>query len=352
MRFLVVGASGFVGSRLSEELAKRFGIANVQLVMPPVDRHTKEQSRREALEALGFEVIKYDIMSHPANILEQVKSFDVLFHLATFAETESNNKELDQVNDVGTDRLLETLKPLLRSAYVVFTSSLAAVDRAYPDNTPQDEKTACAPRTRYGQSKLRAEAILKRHAEETGFDWTILRLPTVFGPGYRPGGLFDQIAESLRHGTLVARLAWPGRIGLVYVDDVVNALIAVASHDAARNALYVLSSELAPTLDELNDQVANVLGLRRRRLQLPAVVWAMMRRFVWIPGMVSIPIYSLHNLFWRLSLILIDGMVGDGRKLNSRIPLVFTGLKEGLKATFADVSELPTTACQQIENAT
>ena len=172
-----------------------------------------------------------------------------------------------------------------------------------------------------------------------GFEWTILRLPTVYGPGYRPGGLFDQIEDSLRRGSLVARLAWPGRIGLVYVDDVVNAMIAVATHEAGKNELYVLSSDVAPTLDELNDRVANVLGLPRRRLQLPGLVWAMMRRFVWIPGLVSIPIYKLHILFWRLSLILTDGMVGDGRKLNSRIPLEFTSLEEGLKATFSSSAE-------------
>jgi nucleoside-diphosphate-sugar epimerase len=163
--------------------------------------------------------------------------------------------------------------------------------------------------------------------------------------------LFDQIAESLRRGTVVARLAWPGRIGLVYVDDVVNALIAVASHEAGRNALYVLSSGLAPTLDELNDRVAEALGLPRRRLQLPSFVWALMRRFVWIPGIVAIPIYKLHNLFWRLSLILTDGMVGDGQELNSRIPLTFTGLEEGLKLTFANALELQAMDRRRIEKA-
>ena len=173
----------------------------------------------------------------------------------------------------------------------------------------------------------------------------------MYGPGYRPGGLFDTIADSLRRGTLTARLDWPGRIGLVYVDDVVNALIAVASGPAGRDELYVLSSNQAPTLDELNDKVAATLGLRRRRLQLPRFVWAMMRRFVWLPGVVSIPIYSLHNLCWRLSLVLIDGMVGDGRKLNARVPLTFTSLEEGLRATFADAPARQAAEAELIEHA-
>jgi len=326
-------------------------MANVQLVVPPVDRHAKERSRRQTLEEAGFDVVRYDILSRALDVLEQIKPFDVLIHLATFAETETNSEELDRVNDLGTERLLENLRSLLPRTRVVFTSSLAVVDRAFPDNIPQGEEYPCTPRTRYGRSKLRAESIVRRHAEEIGFEWTILRLPTVFGPNYRPGGLFDQIADSLRRGTLVARLAWPGRIGLVYVDDVVNTLIAVASHEAGRNSLYVLSSGLAPTLDELNDRVAEVLGIHRRRIQLPGIVWASMRRLVWVPGVVSIPIYRLHNLFWRLSLILIDGMVGDGRNLNSRIPVTFTGLEEGLKATFANAPELQTADRGPMEKA-
>ena len=129
-------------------------MANVQLIVPPVDCHAKEHSRRQALEDAGFDVVKYDILSRPPDLLEQIKPFDVLLHLATFAETETNSVELDRVNDVGTEQLLKSLKPLLPGTRVVFTSSLAAVDRAFPDNTPQDEEYPCTPRTRYGRSSF------------------------------------------------------------------------------------------------------------------------------------------------------------------------------------------------------
>jgi nucleoside-diphosphate-sugar epimerase len=145
MRYLVVGASGFVGCPLSRKLVERFGLANVQLIVPPVDRHAKEQLRRQALEDAGFDVVKYDILSRPPDILERVNPFDVLFHRATVAETERNSQELDQVNDVGTERLLQCLKPLLPGTRVVFTSSLAAVDRAFPDKPPRMRSTPARP---------------------------------------------------------------------------------------------------------------------------------------------------------------------------------------------------------------
>ena len=57
------------------------------------------------LEDAGFDIVKYDIMSHAPEILTQLKPFDALLHVAAFTETETNSDLLNQVNDVGTDRL-------------------------------------------------------------------------------------------------------------------------------------------------------------------------------------------------------------------------------------------------------
>jgi UDP-glucose 4-epimerase len=339
MRFLVTGASGFIGTPLSNALAQQFGLTNVQIMVLPEDRHAKERSRRQSLAEAGFDLVVCDIVSPPANILPQIKPFDVLFHLATFAETETNNKELNLVNDVGTEKLLQTLKPLLPGTRVVFTSSLAAVDRAFADDTPQDEDYPCTPRTPYGQAKRRAELILREHARQTGFEWTILRLPTVFGPNFRPGGLFTLIADSLRDGTLMARLNWPWKIGLVYVDEVVNALIVLATRQVGCNSLYHLSSDLAPTLDELIEHISRVLQVPRKRIRVPGFAWALMRKTVWLPGLLPLLPYKLHNTVWRLSMILTDGLVGNGQKFNDLVPLKFTSLEEGLKATYDKIPE-------------
>lgn len=210
MRFLITGASGFIGYRLSLKLAEHFGRENVQLMVPNVDLHEKEKERRHKLINSGFDLIDHDILEDELDI-SKIKDFDVLFHLAAFTETETKKPKV-HINDAGTERLLKSLSPLLAGKLVVHTGSLAGTDRRSPDNTPMDENYPCNPRTIYGQTKRKGEKILIDFAQKIGFEWIILRLPTIYGPGYRPGGMFTLIADSLRDGTLAARLNWPGRI--------------------------------------------------------------------------------------------------------------------------------------------
>ena len=213
LRSLVTGASGFIGSRLAQTLSKRFGQSNVQLLFPPFPKHAKEKKRADELALFGFDIVYADLLKLPADFSDQIKPFDVLYHLAAFGETESKDIHLNDVNDIGTQMLLSALSRRLKRARVVFTSTLAAVDRLFPDNTPLSEDYPCHPRTAYGISKLNAEANVKSGADLMGYEWIIMRLPTIIGSGYRSGGLTEAIVESLTPEYLIrpAQLARSNR---------------------------------------------------------------------------------------------------------------------------------------------
>lgn len=332
MKFLITGASGFIGYSLSLKLAEYFGRENIQLIVPGFDSHYKEKKRHEMLKKYGFDIITCDILEDDLDI-SKIKNFDVLFHLAAFCETETKSPRV-HINDVGTERLLNSLTPLLPGKLVIYTGSLASIDRRYPDDTPQDENYPCNPRTTYGQTKLKGETILRDFAKKIGFEWIILRLPTVYGPGYRPGGMFTLLAESLKNRTLPARLAWPGRMSLIYIEDVVKVLISLGTKKTGLNTLYHISSGEDPSLDDIISRMADVLGQERKRISLPRPFWSLVRFVVWLPGLMFVLPFSLRNYIWRLSLIIIDGLVADSTKINNALLIKYTSLDEGLLATY------------------
>jgi UDP-glucose 4-epimerase len=332
LRFLVTGATGLIGYSLAFRLAEKCGLENVQLILPPTERRKEDNYRRKQIIQYGFDIILHDILVGVLDI-SSIKPFDVLFHLAAFTESEINSP-LVHVNDIGTDKLLSALETLLPGKRVVYTSSMACLDRSYPDNTPQAEDYPCKPRIIYGQTKLNGEHFVLRHAEQTGFVWTILRLPTVYGPGYRSGGMFNKLAEGLRSGSLSARLSWPGRMSLIYVDDAADILIELGTKEAGKNSLYHASSGEDPRFNELIDLIANEIGFKRKRIALPSLFWTLLRRLVWLPGLMLILPFKLKIAVWRISLIVIDGMVANTSKLNRELPFHYTLLDAGLAATY------------------
>src|SRR5262249_62096277 len=142
---------------------------------------------------------------------------DVVFHLAANIDTDTPESE-HRVNDLGTGRLLDWLAPVLPGCRVVYTSSVAVIDRAGTADGPMREDTVCTPRTAYGATKLRGEAILRERTAAAASTWTIVRLPTVYGPGGKPGGMFDLLVTAARNRTLVSRLNWPGRTSILLLD--------------------------------------------------------------------------------------------------------------------------------------
>src|SRR6185436_17853095 len=106
---------------------------------------------------------------------------DLVFHLAANIDTAAPEAEL-RVNDLGTQHLLSWLGRSIRGGRVVYSSSIAVLDRNGPAEGPLNESSPCVPRTEYGHTKLRGEQILQALAGPQQFSYTILRLATVYGP--------------------------------------------------------------------------------------------------------------------------------------------------------------------------
>ena len=336
MRYLVTGASGMIGMALTERLAEAVGSGNLQLVVSPKPQHAREAGRLQRLRAEGHSILAVDLLEDdfPSG---EVKPFDVLYHLAAFTHTEQEGPHM-RVNDEGTRRLLEALGPRLRGTKVVYAGSIAAVDRGKPGGGPLDETSPCVPLTQYGQTKWAGENFVIDLAGKYGYEKASLRLPTVCGKGYRPGGMFDRIKRGLATGSLEMRLNWPGRISLAGVSDAVDAFVALARKGNHLSGVFHLGAEESPRFDTVIDESAHILGLPRRRFSMPPGFWPQLNRAAWALRNRPLP-RPLRIAVWRLSLVASDGLVSDPSALQAATGLAPGDWRRALAQTYSGADQ-------------
>ncbi len=314
VKVLVTGGTGFIGRNLVAQLLDRYPATDLTCL---VKRSTipAEMAALERFRAAGIRIIDGDL-DDPAVSREPAPPVDRVFHLAANIDTAVPESEL-RVNDLGTDNLLKWLAPVSRGARILYTSSVAVHDRNGPASGPINETSPYTPRTPYGLTKLRGEHLLEAHAKMDGFTFTTLRLATVYGPGSKPGGLFDLLFTMTEKGSLGGRIAWPGRTSIIHVEDTAALLVALAERPEAANEIFCTANPTSPTVAELAQRIGRVSGHPVRPIALPRALWSTLKGVTW-NGLVKRAVPPpARLLYWRLSLIIDDGFWYDTSKLQS-----------------------------------
>jgi nucleoside-diphosphate-sugar epimerase len=171
MKFLVTGASGFVGTHLCARLLKE-GHEVFALVRTPSKLNLKNERLTVLKGDLNTESLPW-VSSLP-------KDLDICIHTAGLVHA-YNTDEFYHVNADGTEFLVRNLKERFSHLQFMLISSLAAGGPGLA-NEKRNESDMDFPVSVYGKSKKKAEEILYKHAPR---EWSlsVIRPPMVIGPG-------------------------------------------------------------------------------------------------------------------------------------------------------------------------
>lgn len=219
--FLVTGVSGFIGWHLADHLIKQG--ANV------IGIDKRRDKSIELLEDSGRLLFKLCDLTVKEDLTTAFsKEVSVVYHLAGqpfvwFAN--ANPREDCLINVLGTIHLLERMREL-GCRRIIFSST----GDVYQNTHMAGESSPADPANFYGLSKLVAENYIRLYQKMFFVDYTILRLAVVYGPGLRRNIIYD-ITEALAAGKkLVLPVASDSQYDIVYIDDVVTALISASSN--------------------------------------------------------------------------------------------------------------------------
>ena len=337
-RLLVTGGTGFIGRRLVRRLVADFGsgsiVCLVKAAVTPIEAEALDTYRR-----LGLRLIEGDLLNDPVSS-EPPPTSDLVFHLAANIDTNATQEEA-RVNDVGTEHLLNWLRPVSSGSRIVYTSSIAVHDRDRLPTAPISEESPLVPRTAYGVTKLRGEGVIRERAAGDGYSWTVLRLPTVYGPGQKPDGLFDQMIRMAQDGALLGRIDWPGRTSVIHVDDAVAAMVDLARREEAAGQVFCVASDEALTVGELARKVGRSIGKPVSPIALPRWLLRAARTLVWNRRLQAAMPRLARVSFWRLSLIISDGFWFDSTKLRRLYSGRLRTVEEGLEDLRPTTSKRP-----------
>jgi UDP-2-acetamido-2,6-beta-L-arabino-hexul-4-ose reductase len=208
---LVTGAHGFIGRNLCWRLRERKDVEIVAL------------GRDDDAGALAAAAVRADFVFHLAGVNRPKDAAEFATGNAGF-----------------TAALCAALAEAGSKAPIAYTSST----QAELDNP-------------YGASKRAAEDALLRHGEATGAPVHLFRLPNVFGKWARPAynSAVATFCHNIAHGEPITVHDPSAALRLVYVDDVVDAFLALLDAPAAEPGFRQVEPVYATTVGEVADAI-------------------------------------------------------------------------------------------------
>lgn len=265
---LVTGASGFIGACLVRRLLHEGFDVHVAL---------RPEARRWRLAAIldRLTVHSADLNDRDATsaVLERVKPAAVM-HLAAYGayESQSDARRILETTVLGGHHLLSAS---VASGVEVFVNAGSSSEYGYK-NEPMKESDALEPNSAYAVGKAAMThlcSLLGRTQERTAI--ATLRLFSVYGPWEEPTRLFPTLLRRTRAGEPLEMVAPDIARDYVYVDDVLDAFLALPRLAELRGEVLNIGSGTQTTLREVVEVVQDVLGRRTE------VRWGAMPRRKW-----------------------------------------------------------------------
>ncbi len=259
---LITGATGFIGHATCEQLLT-CGWA--------VKGTVRSSSQNVDPLPTGVIPCRVDSLGPGTDWRRALSGIDVIVHLAARVHimkeiAEDSLMEFRQVNTHATERLAR-MAAQTGVRRLVFLSTIK-VNGENTGNQAFTEANTPDPQDDYALSKWEAEQALKRVAAETGLDVVILRSPLAYGPGVK--GNFLRLLQAVQRGMPLPFASIHNRRSLVFLGNLVEAIITCMTHPQAKDKTYLLSDDEHISTAELISRIARALGKSARLWPFPA----------------------------------------------------------------------------------
>jgi nucleoside-diphosphate-sugar epimerase len=271
-RYLITGATGFVGGHLAEACATR-GIA-----VSTIARLGSDTAR---LEGQGAAIHRGDL-TDAAIVRTALEGADVVVHCAAKVGDWGPVDDYRAVNVEGLRGLLEACRnrPLRRFVHL---SSLGVYAARHHYGTTEDEPLPARHMDGYTQTKVEAEQLALGYYCDHRVPVVVLRPGFVYGP--RDRTVLPRMIQTLREGQMRYLGGGKRALNTIYVGNLVDAIFLAAEQkgDGVLGNVYNLTDGEPVTKRQFIDAIADGMRLPRPTRSLPLwlarlLAWTMERK--------------------------------------------------------------------------
>jgi UDP-glucose 4-epimerase len=249
---LVTGASGFVGRHLSPVLAREGWLVRRAVRRPSLN------------DDVVIESIRSDTGWSAA-----LEGVEAVVHLAArvhHPREESMTELYRSVNTEGTLRLAHCAgKAGVRQ--FIFVSTVLVHGRSNDGRPPFTETDVLTPRGAYGLSKAAAESGLKRLAQESHMNITVIRPPLVYGSGAR--GNFASLARAVKLGIPLPFAAIDNHRAFLAVENLISFILRRLLKADEKFEIFLVADAEQVSTPEFIRRLARATGARSRLFPIP-----------------------------------------------------------------------------------
>jgi len=255
MRYLITGGAGFLGSALANRLVLR---GHRVQVLDDLSAGDPDRLSSRVLFTRG------DVRDVP-RLWTLLQDVDCVYHLAakvSVPESVLYPREYNDVNVGGTVSLMEAVRDAGVKRVILVSSGAVYGEQ---EHQPVHEDLRPNPRSPYAVSKLAAEYYVTTIGALCGIETVILRVFNAYGPGQAIPPAHAPVIplflkQALARGTLVVFGSGEQTRDFVYVDDVVDALVAAGTAKGVDRAIINVGSGKEVSVNTLVEKIARLVG--------------------------------------------------------------------------------------------
>ncbi|HSI77174.1 MAG TPA: NAD(P)-dependent oxidoreductase [Lunatimonas sp.] len=266
MKILVTGASGFIGGKIVDNLAKD----NRYEILATGRSHTDRFKHHTNVTYL-----QQDLKNNLPNLY-----CDVCIHCAGLADDRSTFEQLISHNVSTTENLLLALQ---NCNLLIFISSASVYD--FSDGKPRKEEDVdlSFPLSSYGKSKIVAENMVVNSTIKSIY---ILRPRAVYGPGDRV--LLPRILRLIKANKMIVPANLTSKASLTHIENLYEAVTKSISQAKSGTHIFNIADNMVYDLNAVFSEILIKKVSKKSFIRIPARV---MKSIVFINNILGIKGY-------------------------------------------------------------